>query len=453
MEYELIDVGPCRKRLRFMFTAKDIDAAFAESYQEINNQVQLRGFRKGHAPLRVLEKRFGNEASAGVRRLLVDQHLGKSVEEKKLHVLGNIVDKTPDARPAPGTDFSIEVELDVAPEFELPNYKGLELTPRPVQVAEEAVDAALERYRRIFANYEPVDGPADAGDVLIVDFQVKVDGETIVSMADQRLRIEGEVLFDLPCPELVEKFQGAKAGDTVALNVTMPADHPLEAIRGRQAQVEIAVKQVERGELPVLDDAFASGLGMKSIADFRARIKNNLVREALVEAMNQQEEEIIDMLLAAVAFDVPAEMVNAETEALTQQRHRYLANAKLGEDEIRQRLEEYRPEAAKQALRKVRWGVLASKLAQKEDISVTQEDMAAHIEALARSYRVPPAKMIQRIREIDGSEAMVATIISMKVVKFITEHAKNAASLPDDEEGGKTESVNAAAAASVAASE
>lgn len=452
MEYELIDVGPCRKRLHFTFTAKDIDAAFAESYQEINNQVQLRGFRKGRAPLSTLEKRFGDEAAAGVRRLLIDQNLGKSVQEKKLHVLGNIVDKTPSAKPARGSDFVIEVELDVAPDFELPEYKGLELTARPVEVAEGAVDEALERYRRIFANYEPVDGPAEPGDVLMVDFAVKVGEDTVASMADQRLRVEGETLFDLPCPDLVTKFTGAKAGDAVTVNVTMPADHPVENLRGREAVVEIAVKRVERGELPTLDDAFASGLGMKSIADFRARIKNNLVREALIEAVTRQEEEIIDMLLAAVTYEAPAEMINAEADALVEQRKMHLSRTNASEADRARQVEEYRPEAAKQALRKVRWGIMANKIAEKEEISVTQEDMATHIEALARSYRIPAAKMIQRIREMDGTEAMMATIISMKVVKFITDCAKNAVAFPEDN-AGASESANADSAASVAAAE
>ena len=453
MEYELSDVGPCRKKMILKFSPEDINVAFDDSYQDINDYVQLRGFRKGKAPRRALEKRFAKEAAAGARQNLAEKNIQDVVKKEDIQILGGIADKKAGEFPTPGQAFTLEVEMDVVPEFELPEYKGLELATQPVEVKEEAIDEALERYRKMFANYQPVEDAAKVGDVLKVDFKAKIEDQDVMSMDDQRLRVEGEILFGLPCPELQEKFTGAKAGDVVTLTINMPDDHPNPELRGHPAQIEVSVKGVERGELPELNDEFASGLGMGSLADFRERIRANLIREAMVEAKAKEEEEILDKLLGAVEFDVPAEMVDGETDALVEQRRMRLVRAGAKDDAaMKEQMDKYRPEAREQALRKVRWGIMSSKIADKEGIKVSNEDMAQQVEALAQSYNTTPAKIIQRIREFDGVAPMMAEILSIKVVQFITDHAKGGR-LDPDREGADTESVNAAAAESVAMGE
>ena len=450
MEYELIDAGPCRKRMFLKFTPEEIDTALDDSYAEINGYVQLKGFRKGKAPRRALEKRFPNEAAAGARQKLAETNIADVVKKENLQLLGGVTDKNRGEIPVQGKDFTIEVELDVAPEFELPEYKGLELAEQPVEVKDEAVDEAIDRYRKMFANYTEIDEPAEVGDVISVDFQAKMDDAVIMSMQDQRLRVEGEILFGLPCPDLVEKFKGAKAGDLVTLTITMPDDHPNVELRGRPAQIEVTVKKVERGELPELNDAFAAGLGMGTMENFRARIRDNLVNEAMMEARQKQEDEIVDKLLEAVDFEVPLDMVDSETDALVEQRRMRLVRTGVQNDAaLKEQLDKYRPEAAKQALRKVRWGILASKVAEKEGITVSNEDMQMQIEALAQSYRTTTKKIIERIREFDGVAPMMAEILSIKVVQFITDHAKGGRL----EKNADSESVNAAAAESVAKSD
>ncbi len=451
MEYELIDAGPCRKKMLLKFTEGDIEAVFDESYRDINEYVQLKGFRKGKAPRRALEKRFKSEAAAGAKRLLTEKNLGDVVKKENLKLIGDIADKNPAEVPTLGRPFTIEVEMDVAPEFDLPEYKGLELTEQGVEVKDDEVDQALERYRKMFANYEPVDGPAELGDVLRLDFSAKIDDQEVVAMKDQRLRVEGEKLFDLPCPDLVEKFKGAKAGDTVVLDINMPPDHPNPDLRGRPARVEAAVLGVERGALPELNDAFAASLGMGALADFRERIKANLVREALLVARNKQEEELLDKLLGAVSFEVPLGMVDSETEALVEQRKMRLSRGGMQEEEMRPQLDSYRAEAGRQALRKVKWGIMAGKIAEKENITVSNEDMAAQVEALAQSYHTTPAKIIQRIREFDGAGAMMSEILSIKVTQFLIDSATGGR-LDPARKDTDTGSANAAAAESVAKS-
>jgi trigger factor len=153
MEYELIDAGPCRKKLLLKFSASDVDAAFDASYNEINGYVNIKGFRKGKAPRRTLQSRFAKEAASGARQELTEKNLREIVEKEKLQLLGDASSKNQNALPAPATPFTVDLEFDVAPEFEAPEYKNIEVAEQSVDVADEKVTEAIERYRKMLANY------------------------------------------------------------------------------------------------------------------------------------------------------------------------------------------------------------------------------------------------------------------------------------------------------------
>ncbi len=445
MEYQIKDIGSCRKLIEMKFTAEEVDKAFDECYQNINSQIRIKGFRQGKAPRRALETRFAKDAASDAVKALIRQELDKLRDKEKLQVIGSYLLKNTDGLAEPHKPINLDLEFDVVPEFALPEYKGIELADHPVEVKEEKINGMLERYRHMFANYQEVDEPVRQNDIIKVDFETKVDGEEIMHMEDQRLRVDGDILFGLPCPQLVEKFTGAKKGDFVELTITLPADHPNPQLRNHDAQVEVTVKGVERGDLPELNDAFSEGLGMGSLSQLRERIRENLARDAFIEAKQKEEDDIVDKLLAAVPFEVPEAMVKSETDAIMQQRRMHQVRTGVKEDEaMRQQLEAFRPEAEKDALRKVRWGILAAKIGEKEEVRVTNDDLAAQVEALAQQYNTTPAKIIQRIREFDGMQPMLAEIQSAKVLQLIADNAKGR---PEKRAAAEMEKVNAAAVA------
>ncbi|MCD8351097.1 MAG: trigger factor [Planctomycetaceae bacterium] len=420
MEYELKDAGPSRKELLLKFSPEDVKEAFGKSYDDINSYVRIKGFRQGKAPRRVLENRFAKEAASGVQEKLLQDNVKKIIEETKIQPFGAYEVKNQSAMPEDGKEYALDMLFDIIPEFELPEYKGIEIKEEEVTVEDDKVDAALDRYRRMFADYKVVDEPAQKEDVLEVNFVAKHGDEEIMSMSDQRLRVEGDILFGLPCPDLEEKFTGAKKGDEITLTITLPEDHPNAELRGKDAAINVTVLTVNRGELPEVNDAFAEGLGMGTLEQFRERIKNNLIREAYVETRQREENEIIDGLIAKVTFDVPEAAVRNETLSLMDgQRQRLIRAGAQPGAAMDEQIAKYRPEAEKEAERKIRWTFIVNKIAEKEGIQVTNDDLAQQVEALAQNYRTTPAKIMQRIREFDGVEPMVAEILAIKVMNFI----------------------------------
>lgn len=447
MEYELSDAGTCRKRLVLKFSTEEVNKAFEESYNEINGYVQLKGFRKGKAPRRTLEKRFAKEAVAGAKQQLIEKPLADIVKDEKLQLLGPFMEPDNPGDPVSGQTYEISVEVDVAPEFELPVYKGLEIKQFPVEITDEKVDGAIDRYRKAFTTYQVVSEPAREDDVLLVDFISKAEGQEIINMVDQRLRVEGDILFGLPCPDLVATFTGAEAGQTKTLTITLPDDHPTVELRGKPATVEVTVKSVERGEMPELNDEFAANVGMNTLAEMRDRVRRNLINEAMIDSKIQEEEEMTKALTDLADFELPMNLVDNETNALVMQRRNQLLRSGAVEDEaLEKQLDSYRPQAAEIATRQIRWGILAKKIADKENITVTPEEVQQQVESLASSYQTTPTKILQHIRKMGGLDPMIDEILSLKVVNFIRENSKNPT-------GGDTESVNTAAADSVAKAE
>lgn len=450
MEYELSDIGPCRKSLVLKFTADDVEAALADSYAEVDRHVQIKGFRKGRAPRNILEKKFGREARMGAEESLAEKNVGPTLEKEKVAVFGNLDNKTEPESLKPGAPYEIKVEFDIRPDFELPDYKGLELKEQPVAVEEEAVDEGVERFRKMFASYDTVDGAAEKGDVLNVNFKGSSGGKEFMNMEDKNLRVEGEQLFGMPYPELESKFVGVKAGDTVELTINLPEDHPDPELKGKPADIVINTIQVQRPKLPEINDEFAANLGMQDLATFRDRVRSNLMSEALMAVRVKQEQEIIDQLIGATSFPIPEHSVKLETEAILNHERMELMRKNVAGEELEKALAEKRDDAAKTAERRVRWEIISSRIVEAENLQVTQQEISNHIESLAQSYNTTPAKIIQRVKEFDGIPAMLKEIMDIKVLHFLIENAKGGAG---DAEKRAEDIVKANAEASSAASE
>lgn len=425
MEYELTDIGPCRKRLVLKFEAAEVDKALDDSYAEVDNYVQIKGFRRGKAPRRILEKKFSKEARQGTEERLTEKNVRETIEKEKLAVLGPVTPQTAAGTLQPGAPYALTVEFDFRPDFELPEYKGLEFNARPEAIPEEKVDAGIERFRKMFAKHDPVDGPAEVGDILNVNFRGSVEGKEFMHMLDKNLRVEGDQLFGMPYPELIEKFKGAKAGDRANVQINLPDEHPDETLRGKLADVEIEVNNVQRPRLPELTDEFAANLGMANLASFRERIRTNLINEEMLAVRTKQEQEIIDQMIAATSFPIPETFVKNETEAILNHERMEASRRGLAGEALAKAVEEKRPEAMQTAERRVRWEIISSRIVEKEGIEVSQAEIANHVDALAHSYNTTPAKILQRVKEFNGVPAMIKEIMDIKVIQFIIDNSKS----------------------------
>lgn len=440
MEYQLTDIGPCRKRLVFTFDVAEVDAALDESYAEVDQHVQIKGFRRGKAPRRILEKKFGREAALSAEESLAEKNIGNTLEKEKITLLGQPDSKTSKGTLTPHTPFIVEIEFDCRPDFDMPAYKGLELKTMPVPVTDAELEDRMKNLQTMFAKYDVVDGGAEKGDILNVNFKAEADGKEIMNMTDRNLRVEGDRLFGLPFPELEEKFTGVKAGDEVSLSITLPEDHPDEELKNKVANVSLAVNRVERPNLPEMNDEFAASVGMNNLEDFRNRVKANMEREAVAATRERQEDEIVDLLIAGCEFPLPEKYIHNKVHYLMDQQRAELAKRGIQAPDP----ETMHADAEKVAERQARWEIIASRISEQENLSVEQEEVGRHIENLASSFNTTPAKIVQRIRDFNGGPAMMKEILDLKVMQLIIDNAKIDAGDPA-KNSAEVEEANAAA--------
>lgn len=424
MKHTLTEIGMCRNRLVVECEPSEVDEAFMTGYAELDGMVQVKGFRKGKAPRRFLEKKYGKEIAEDAAQRMAMKFVPEILKAEDLSMLGEVGKLQQDKNPEPGKPYSFNIEFDVKPKFELPEYKGLLLKETVPLVTDEEVEKRLAAYRINFADFDHTEEPCADGDIVEADVSAMVDSEQILDLKDQRIRASGVELFGLPCPELVASLVGRSAGDVVKVGIRLPEDHPTENLRGRESEVVLTIKKVLRQRLPNFDDAFAESVGMKDMATFRRRIRLTMERERGLRVREELEGQAIDQLLSAVQFDLPAGFVQREADAWMQQRRMQMARSGMSTQAIENEMGRLTEEAHKAAIRQGRWSVIADAISEKEKVEITADEVGRHIDALAQAFKTTPPKMLKRIQDNDGMPQVVQEIRTIKIMRLIIESAK-----------------------------
>jgi trigger factor len=223
---------------------------------------------------------------------------------------------------------------------------------------------------------------------------------------------------------MVKQLSGLAAGGEKKITIKLPDDFHDEALRGKDAKIELKVTQVLRAELPEIDEDFAKRLGMDSVETLRKQIGSNIEQERKQGARQQVEQDSVDQLIAACTFDLPEEFMKRQTEAAIMRSTYQLAQMGVTKDFLEERRDEMEKSSREETERSVRRSVIFDAIADKEELDITEAEFQAHIENLSRAYQTTPAKILKRIQDNDGLAAMASEIRDIKVTKLILDSAE-----------------------------
>ncbi len=421
---EIKEVAPCRKQVEVTVPAESVDAAFDEAYVHLRDNVQIKGFRKGHAPRRVMERRFAKEVAKDVRAKLFQDAFLETLKDNELTPMGEPDIELEELEARLGEPFHFSTEVDVRPQFDLPEYKGLKLTERVEPADDEEIDAQIERLRQAFATHETVDGPSANGDALQANVLMKAGEEELVNAKEQRLPVEDGQLFGVEIKDLAKKLSKLGAGDTETLKVQLPDDYHREALQGEQATIELEILKVERPDLPPADDQLAKRVGLSTLDALKDRLRQNIEADRQQEARQDLERQVIDQMIEKTSFDLPEEFLQRQIEVNLARRQLRLARSGATREFMEEQAEELKEESASEAERDLRWSIISDVIAEKEEVEVHESEVQAHIEALARAYQTTPVKMLKRIQDMDGLPSLAAELRDVKVVRLILDAAE-----------------------------
>jgi trigger factor len=398
-----------RVRVEAEVPADEVERRVQQAARKLGGQMRVPGFRKGKVPPPVVIRRLGREAvfDEALRSALGEWYVS-AIDEAGIAPVGEPDLNVSDDIPGQGQALTFSIEIGVRPQAKLGEYKGLEVGRREPTVADEAIDAEVDRLRDRLATLDTVERPAERGDHVVVDYLGKVDGRLIDGFEDQ--------------------LAGASAGEERTVNVTFPEDYPGD-LGGKAATFDVSVKEVKAKRLPELDDDFASEASeFDTLDELREDITGRL-RHADEHAIEREfEEAVLEAATNEAQVELPEQLIHARAHELLEQTFSALARQGISKDtylQIAGKDEETlahdaEPDAAA-ALR--REAVLAAVVAA-ENIEPTDEDLVEALRPAAERDGSDPAELVEQLRKAGRLEPLREDVATRQALELLVREAK-----------------------------
>jgi len=405
--------------------------AFAQALQaEIGNlsqRARIPGFRPGKVPKSLVAKRFGDSVGKDLRRKLFTDAFQAGLRERKLHPVEPPMVKDEDLAPAADGSMSVQLELEVIPHIEPTGYDRFSVTPPAMELKDEDVERELEGLRRQAADAaEIADGQTVAGDIVIADLQLAfVDGTTFPNKLENRIIDTGAGLCDgVACDDAKTKFVGAKRGDTVRVSMVLPDAFPVEAHRGKTAATDCAVKDIRRVTLPDLAaPEFLDRFKAKDLDELKAHLRERLKQVQKAQQDRAVEELCVDQLIERHAVALPAAFVVRNVEAERERIRRDLVNRGAPPADVEKQLLEQEGRIKADVERRIREAFLLDRIAEKQEVQVSTQELENQFMLMARSWQVEPQKLFDHFQSQGMLPRVVEDLRRAKVRRQLREAA------------------------------
>lgn len=420
------DAGPATKKVSVQIPADRIKTKLADQFKEIRREAQLPGFRAGKAPAKLIEKKFGGEIKEQVRRDLIRESYEQAVEANKLAVLGEpTFDAGSNITLPEAGDLNYSFEVEVQPEFTLPELTGIAVKKPKVEVKEENVDQAMRNLREQQGTLVPVeDGAIQAKDFITADVHLKVDGNVVGHQHDAQLVARPARIGGIEVADFETQIVGAKAGETRTINVKGPETHPNEAVRGKDVAIEVAVKDVKRLELAEITPEFLEDLGFSNEAEVRDALREQMVERINYDVAQTQREQVTKFLLDNTTLELPTKLSGKQVDRVVQRRAMDLLMRGVPQDQVLNQLDALKAGADVEAARELKQFFILQKIAADFDTDVDEAELNGRISLLAAQRGERPERVKQEMSK-DGSLAnLYIQIREQKALDKVLESAK-----------------------------
>jgi trigger factor len=422
----ITDTGPCKKHLKITIPRSEIDKHFQESLDEFRRDAAVPGFRPGRAPRPLIIKRYRKQVSAQVKTSLLRSSLEQIDEDYKLEPITQPkLDLDAIELPEEGP-MNIEMEVEVKPQFEVPDYRGIQLRRPVMEIPESEVDARVNRFLERHGQLVPkLEGGAALGDTLIADIVFKrLDGRVLGEVKETQLRLRGELRFQNgSAADFGASLLEARPGEKRPIDAKLGSAIDDPSLRGQLITVDVLVHDLKRIRLPELDQDFLRSIDFASIDELREAVRDVLKRQLQAEQAQVIRRQVVDALLRQTPFDLPTELVQREEKNTVTRLVAQLKREGMSEDEIRARAADIRANAHETTLRSLKEFLLLAKIADAVDIKVEEEDVAHEIDAIAERTDDSARRVRARIEKEGGIESLVTQILEGKVIRHILESA------------------------------
>jgi trigger factor len=414
-----------RTTLEIEVPADEVEKAFGAITRSYVKQAALPGFRKGHAPTSVVQKRFGEKIREDVLEALLPDALASAIQERELAVVGR--PQIADLKWEPPGPIRFSARLDLKPRVDPGEYRGVEVQDQPVEPAEEEIDKVIDRIREAHAEFHPIEGrPAAKGDFAVADIagsfvEILAPGQNPRTFRDEKITLE--VGHPDSMPEINDALRGSAVGETRSFRKTFADDFPNEEFKGKTVDYQVTLAALKEKRLPAVDDQFAAAVAEgDTVANLREKVRSRLRLEKEGERRRQFRRSILDTLLSRHEIPVPEVLAESETNSALRDYARYLAAN--GIDPQKEDWAKLADEARPGAEKRVREYLLLDAVAEREKLEVSDTELEAEFKRAAAQRGVEPGVLREQMAKAGGIDALRDEMRLGKAVDLLIAAAK-----------------------------
>ncbi|MBR3331088.1 MAG: trigger factor [Mogibacterium sp.] len=385
------------------FSAEEFKEALNKAYLANRGKFQIDGFRKGKAPRKIIESHYGHDVfwDEALNGLLENGYYD-AVKDMDIEVISQPSFEAPEVKD--GEPVVLSGSVQVFPEFDVENYKGLEIEKVETVIGDKEVQEELERVQKSQARMEIVeDRKSENGDTVVIDFDGSVDGEPFSGGKADNYELKlGSGQF---IPGFEEQLEGKEAGEDVDVEVTFPEDYHAEELAGKAALFKCKIHEIKKEILPEIDDELASDVSdFETLAEYKEDLKKKLQEKAAETDLSVMKDRVLEQLYTQNEIEVPAVMISNEIENMLYDMNQSLSAQGLG---LKQYLEwtgktaeELREETKPEAEKRIRTRVLLKNVIRMENLEVAEEEIHELMEDFGKQYGMD----VEQVKEMAGSE-------------------------------------------------
>ena len=412
-------------KLTITVEAAKFDAAVDSAYQKNKGKIALPGFRKGKAPRAMIEKMYGTGVFyEDAANELIPEAYETAAKESELEIVAQPEIEV--TQMEKGTDFIFTATVAIKPEVTLGDYKGIEVEKKEAEVSEEEITAEIDKAREANSRLITIEDRAtEDGDTVIIDFDGYVDGKQFEGgyAEDYTLVLGSHSFID----NFEDQLVGKNLGEDVEVNVTFPEEYHVDELKGKPALFKVKIKEIQKKELPELDDDFAQDVSnFDTIAEYKEDLKKKLTENKEEALKREREEAVIGKIIENAQMDIPEQMVDAQTRQMTQEFTQRLQSQGLSLEQYMQftgltpqkMMEDLEP----QALKRIQSRLVLEAVVAAENIEASDEEIDKELENMASMYQMEIDKLKELIGD-DEKKQIGMDLAVQKAVEFVVKEA------------------------------
>jgi len=433
MEVNVEEISALTRKITVTLPEDSVQSRLNEAYDKLKKETKMKGFRRGKVPRSVIVKYYKAQVEGETGEKLVQDNYFDAIEKQGIDPIAHPDIK--DIKYNEDGSFTFIAEVDVRPEFELGQYKGIEVEKEEVLVTDEEIQLELAEMQKNLAALRAVtDRPIQKDDVVIVDFQGFHEGAAMPQVKNDNYSVDvGSGNMGV---EFEEKLIGMNKGEEGVHEVDFPESHPNPMLKGKKIEFRITVKDIKERVLAELNDEFAKDAGeeFNTLDELKASIKDRLAKQREERAEGVITDRIMEKLLETNEFEVPKRLVAFEIEQMIKQTEKQFEQSGMSLEAAGLSREKLAEQNEEMAGKRVRGDFILKKIAELEDIKVQEEDMERGLKRIGDMYNMPVAKVKEFFQNRDDLLPLMNELLNEKILAFLREQAVFVEAVKNDAE-------------------